>query len=142
MTCLIVFVVFWKSSKVNKFGTLLKVKCLILLNIFSVFPTHVGMFPPLSGRKADHRCLPHACGDVPDCGSVMWFNQSSPRMWGCSGGCQVRFEPRVFPTHVGILLFSEFHGAVFVRVFFLLYKGGVPSNKGLYGTTQKLSSPR
>ena len=35
---------FWKSSKVNKFGTFLKVKYLILLNIFSVFPTHVGMF--------------------------------------------------------------------------------------------------
>ena len=42
---------FWKSTKVNKFGTFLKVKYLILLNIISVFPTYVGMFPSDCSRR-------------------------------------------------------------------------------------------
>ena len=54
----------FEASKVNKFGTLLKVKLLILLNIFSVFPTLVGMFPPLN-RSRVLLSLPHARGDVP-----------------------------------------------------------------------------
>ena len=72
---------FWKSSKVNKFGTFLKVKYLILLNIISVFPTYVGMFlshctaqdhvfPTHVGmflsfpraRACESGSLPHACG--------------------------------------------------------------------------------
>ena len=56
---------FWKPSKVNKFGTFLKVKYLILLNIISVFPTYVGMFPEARLHKDGMRCLPHVCGDVP-----------------------------------------------------------------------------
>ena len=75
---------FLKSSKVNKFGTLLKVKCLILLNIFSVFPTHVGMFRCFMGVHHSQRRLPHACWDVPvpvPC-PMMMSSVSSPRMWG------------------------------------------------------------
>ena len=73
---------FWKSSKVNKFGTLLKVKCLILLNIFSVFPTHVGMFPHKSkGFSFCHR-LPHARGDVPSGAFVSDVHPCLPHVCG------------------------------------------------------------
>ena len=51
--------------KVNENGTLLKVKCLILLNIFSVFLTHVGMFLQVLVLEMYNLCLPNACGDVP-----------------------------------------------------------------------------
>ena len=75
---------FW-ALKGNKFGTLLKVKCLILLNIFSVFPTHVGMFPTSSTLNRTISSLPHVCGDVPYVQFVMTGKiESSPRMWGCS----------------------------------------------------------
>ena len=74
---------FWKSSKVNKFGTFLKVKYLILLNIISVFPTYVGMFLVRYSHFHASQGLPHVCGDVPmpetsETNSKM----SSPRMWG------------------------------------------------------------
>lgn len=67
--------------KVNENGILLKVKCLILLNIFSVFPTHVGMFPGCSFLRLKTYCLPHACGDVP---------------------VHALVKAGVFPTHVGM----------------------------------------
>ena len=98
--------------KVNENGTLLKVKCLILLNIFSVFPTHVGMFPENDGFAIESSSLPHACGDVPFRHCVLFrLSLSSPRMWGCSfpysghwGGYPV------FPTHVGMFLVIVSHG--------------------------------
>ena len=55
---------FWKSSKVNKFGTFLKVKYLILLNIISVFPTHVGFSQKsknFSLLLASRKCLLYKC---------------------------------------------------------------------------------
>ena len=70
--------------KVNKFGTLLKVKSLILLNIFSVFPTYVGMFPTSSTLNRTISSLPHVCGDVPVQFVMTGKIESSPRMWGCS----------------------------------------------------------
>ena len=90
--------------KVNENGTLLKVKCLILLSILvssprmwgcsfrclcqrcttSVFPTHVGMFPSSCHGRSNQHSLPHACGDVPQLMVAMLkTTQSSPRMWGC-----------------------------------------------------------
>lgn len=51
--------------KAIKFGTFIKVKYLILLNIFSVIPTHVGMFLACSQPLPSLRSLPHACRDVP-----------------------------------------------------------------------------
>ena len=70
--------------KVNENGTLLKVKCLILLNIFSVFPTHVGMFLKSASSLQCSRSLPHACGDVPVPADAKFGSSlaSSPRMWG------------------------------------------------------------
>ena len=92
---------FQKWLKVIKFGTLLKVKWLILLNIFRVFPTHVGMFRswqfvprnvfPTHVGMFLHRFgfiemakrLPHACGDVPKADAKFGSSlASSPRMWG------------------------------------------------------------
>jgi hypothetical protein len=112
--------------KVNKFGTLLKVKYLILLNFSSVFPTYVGMFRRHEPCAARLSSLPHACGDVPMMlsGDIA-FVWSSPRLWGCSSYsvngllCHARLPhvcgdvppyscdlSKVFPTHVGIFLFS------------------------------------
>ena len=90
--------------KVNENGTLLKVKCLILLNIFSVFPTHVGMFPNLRLHVQRAESLPHACGDVPEKTiTEITLRLSSPRMWGCSyHPLKVRLKNFVFPTHVGM----------------------------------------
>ena len=90
--------------KVNKFGTLLKVKYLILLNIFSVFPTPVGMFP--FKTVLDDLCsgLPHACGDVPsEAILAMMMRLSSPRMWGCSSASvHALVKAGVFHTLVGM----------------------------------------
>ena len=90
--------------KVNENGTLLKVKCLILLNIFSVFPTHVGMFLNSYLFCAKKKSLPHACGAVPNLHNIKEKSYaSSPRMWGCSLRCSpVSICPTVFPTHVGM----------------------------------------
>ena len=50
----------------------------------SVFPTHVGVFPPADIRAFVGISLPHACGGVSlgdDLGAAVIL--SSPRMWGC-----------------------------------------------------------
>lgn len=70
--------------KAMKFGTLIKVRYLILLNIFSAFPTYVGMFLQTSISVNSTTGLPHICGDVPD--------RTAPAL-SCN---------RVFPTHVGM----------------------------------------
>ncbi len=72
----------------------------------SVFPTHVGVFPPGSGDFDTFRRLPHARGGV----SVVYVRPftaetSSPRTWGCFSSCQrATLIRRVFPTHVGVFL--------------------------------------
>ena len=69
-----------------------------------VFPTHVGVFPPLSCSGVFKTCLPHARGGVsmfPD--RITSALGSSPRTWGCfrqRSSCRVRAA--VFPTHVGV----------------------------------------
>src|SRR5690606_2467716 len=73
---------------------------------FSVFPTHVGVFPSHGQKGGFFKGLPHARGGVsppPTCGTPT--HVSSPRTWGCfslsfwSLWCIV-----VFPTHVGVFL--------------------------------------
>ena len=76
----------------------------------SVFPTHVGVFPPGSGDFDTFRRLPHARGGV----SVVYVRPftaetSSPRTWGCFSSCQrATLIRRVFPTHVGVFLVDHF----------------------------------
>ena len=73
-----------------------------------VFPTHVGVFLGLSSIFTAYICLPHACGGVSlSEEDVRLPLESSPRMWGCFCLMPCR-KPgkRVFPTHVGVFLFS------------------------------------
>ena len=110
--------------KVNENGTLLKVKYLILLNIFSVFHTPVGMFLQSFVVILTSLSSPRMWGCSPlrlflmICVLIfplMWgcsrksyrdfIGKYSPRMWGCS--CPLELpDPRdlVFPTHVGMFL--------------------------------------
>ena len=49
-----------------------------------VFPTHVGVFPPLPRSLARSSCLPHARGGVSNKFEVVGDRyKSSPRTWGC-----------------------------------------------------------
>ena len=89
--------------KVNENGTLLKVTCLILLNIFSVFPTYVGMFLTHVARVTNASGLPHACGDVP---------VPVPKKHG------VVTYHSVFPTNVWMFLFT------FLKIFSLPHARG------------------
>ena len=76
----------------------------------SVFPTHVGVFPPLFRSDGSRAGLPHARGgvsgravtDAPDL-------RSSPRTWGCfHEGSHHQGTILVFPTHVGVFLLYPF----------------------------------
>ena len=69
-----------------------------------VFPTHVGVFPVVCGKRCVRMRLPHACGGVSG-DSPHNENQkgSSPRMWGCFLRIDGKKWPLgVFPTHVGV----------------------------------------
>lgn len=101
--------------KVNENGTLLKVKCLILLNIFSVFPTHVGMFL--------RACIPKR------------HIQSSPRMWGCSHVHDDESAQIVFPTYVGMFraLYAESRGRVF-PTHVGMFLSGSPTSHSVFPT--------
>ena len=73
---------------------------------WSVFPTHVGVFPWPARRACLRPCLPHTRGGVSaDTMYEMRSALSSPHTWGCFHG---RFADRgnigVFPTHVGVFL--------------------------------------
>ena len=71
-----------------------------------VFPTHVGVFPPLGTILPLDNCLPHARGGVSALIQIVkGGRESSPRTWGCF----FRKPPKapnyaVFPTHVGVFL--------------------------------------
>ena len=71
-----------------------------------VFPTHVGVFPPLITSERAWGCLPHARGGVST--RILWsstLTASSPRTWGCFHTClPLRYACLVFPTHVGVFL--------------------------------------
>ena len=72
--------------------------------LYSVFPTHVGVFPVLRLLLLEEHCLPHARGGVssPPTLSRESFS-SSPRTWGCfCPDTEKRRVPAVFPTHVGV----------------------------------------
>ena len=75
----------------------------VLLN-YPVFPTHVGVFPPLARAMSLRWGLPHARGGVSRLMQVaIVLATSSPRTWGCfyiPGGAGA--AGIVFPTHVGV----------------------------------------
>ena len=73
-----------------------------------VFPTHVGVFPALRSLHLCTVSLPHACGGVSPLRCRTFFRRlSSPRMWGCFHVIEaVQTAVKVFPTHVGVFLFS------------------------------------
>ena len=74
-----------------------------------VFPTHVGVFLTVNQSVCVSSGLPHACGGVSVAGTATAvLGLSSPRMWGCfRPGSQQRRIDHVFPTHVGVFLFSK-----------------------------------
>ena len=54
-----------------------------LVRELRVFPTHVGVFPPVIARIWSVARLPHACGGVSNSYIHLGvYYQSSPRMWG------------------------------------------------------------
>ena len=69
-----------------------------------VFPTHVGVFLPLTFRAWITAGLPHARGGVSHIAAhLRYCAPSSPRTWGCfhvDGFADLASE--VFPTHVGV----------------------------------------
>ena len=70
----------------------------------ALFPTHVGV--SLAKAQVEHQgpSLPHTRGGVPyPIASACSLRISSPHTWGCPPppGCNC-FEPRLFPTHVGV----------------------------------------
>ena len=71
-----------------------------------VFPTPVGVFPPIPARHSAMSCLPHARGGVSKRRlSGVSLRKSSPRPWGCF--CPKTAPSRigcVFPTPVGVFL--------------------------------------
>ena len=70
----------------------------------SVFPTHVGVFPPISAFCDRRTRLPHARGGVSMPGhGYQRSPASSPRTWGCFWIKSVPCTSKnVFPTHVGV----------------------------------------
>ena len=73
-----------------------------------VFPTHVGVFLLLHGRRQRAASLPHTRGGVSVIAdaSRLW-GKSSPHTWGCFRGRDGKRHLRaVFPTHVGVFRHS------------------------------------
>ena len=82
---------------------------LMLRNSISVFPTHVGVFLDVYSFHIYILRLPHTRGGVPPKHSAQsCVMSSSPHTWGCSYIelilCR---DVYVFPTHVGVFLFSH-----------------------------------
>ena len=75
-----------------------------LFTIYSVCPTHVGMYRQGSSVKSINLCLSHACGNVSVYSPILDAPvEFIPRMWECIvdeyiKGC----EEQVYPTHVGM----------------------------------------
>ena len=107
----------------------------------SVFPTHVGVFPPHAAPTGFRRRLPHACGGVSHrCHRTSCRRSSSPRMWGCFGtGAITDMVDNVFPTHVGVFPPRGNHSRK--RQGLPHACGGVSSRRSGSGTSQS-SSPR
>ena len=78
--------------------------CTKLIEILSVFPTHVGVFLSSPRIVRIPESLPHACGGVSQYGLIDWrLRGSSPRMWGCFRTAEkIPVQLGVFPTHVGV----------------------------------------
>ena len=107
----------------------------------TVFPTPVGVFPKSGKRRADPACLPHARGGVSIAKQLKdAMTRSSPRPWGCFSRRPARpLLRRVFPTPVGVFLFSRL---IFWFIPRLPHaRGGVSKSLSRTGAL-RLSSPR
>ena len=108
---------------------------------YSVFPTHVGVFPLRVPDLPKCVRLPHACGGVSrSLERTRRSHWSSPRMWGCfSPVSNVLCRKVVFPTHVGVFLTMN---CIMDILLCLPHAcGGVSSRHGLSDPT-RTSSPR
>ena len=74
------------------------------LYVSEVFPTHVGVFPGSFAMPCPDTGLPHARGGVSPFGRRRKLHgKSSPRTWGCFLSQQAAISRyAVFPTHVGV----------------------------------------
>ena len=83
-----------------------------------VFPTPVGVFPPINRLDVTKYSLPHARGGV----SASFIQEgdavtSSPRPWGCfSASIPCSHLVNVFPTPVGVFLYDLRHTAASYRL--------------------------
>ena len=113
----------------------------LLIVLFRVFPTPVGVFLGLHGALLFSPGLPHARGGVsPRISSDDSYYWSSPRPWGCF--CRYFYQLYnfiVFPTPVGVFL----QGKIFISG-----RGGLPHARGGVSAKMRaspisfLSSPR
>ncbi len=107
----------------------------------AVFPTHVGVFLPVSLHRRAKESLPHARGGVSIKGVCKTDpHRSSPRTWGCFRRAVIMSHYLyVFPTHVGVFLPPSRPGAM--RCCLPHARGGVSEEVtcALIGTE---SSPR
>ena len=69
-----------------------------------VVPTHVGVYRRPAHVSTSCSGRPHARGGVPEkVVAAPSYPRSSPRTWGCTGGCgRVSRWTAVVPTHVGV----------------------------------------
>ena len=88
-----------------------------------VFPTPVGVFPPLPWSCAAACRLPHTRGGVSSfCREPRGGTPSSPHPWGCFRlDRSVTKKSRVFPTPVGVFLLA---------LFAALSAAGLPHTRG------------
>ena len=71
-----------------------------------LFPTHVGVSPPMMFKVVIDISLPHTRGGVPHYASnSLKIHDSSPHTWGCpSKSASLPMTRKLFPTHVGVSL--------------------------------------
>ena len=95
-----------------------------------VFPTHVGVFLTACTSSACASGLPHARGGVSVVSQARAEDvESSPRTWGCFRLARFLLPaPWVFPTHVGVFLFSDHRAASSMRLPHA--RGGVSHPQG------------
>ena len=107
----------------------------------SVFPTHVGVFPPALQILDKRAGLPHARGGVSQKHAIRGpVDRSSPRTWGCfQHRCHKSDRRNVFPTHVGVFLQQPKRKGLRARLPHA--RGGV-SIACVRQYTRKRSSPR
>ncbi len=113
----------------------------VILFMFSVFPTQVGVFLVVDVSSDRHAGLPHAGGGV-SCSPLRFVtcSPSSPRRWGCfqNPPCQCS-RKNVFPTQVGVFLKTF---ALLNSCIRLPHAGGGVSHVWDSILSEEVSSPR